>query len=457
MKVGRREWNDVISMTTNADRGGDAPAISGLRRIGINAGWLMAARGVQAMLSIAYLAVATRTLGVADFGRFTLIVAVGQGISGLVGFQTWQFVVRYGARARADGDELGVDRIIAFAALLDFAAAIAGGLLALAAVILLGPLLKVPRELYGAAFGFCFAMLIAVRSTPTGVLRLDQRFRDAALADSVLPGVRAAGAGLAALIQPSVTGFLCAWAIAELASATVYWWAALRTRGLAPAPAGLRRLARNEPSMWRFLCLTNLSSTLTLTTKQFTLIVVGAIGGPAAAGMFRVAAQLAQAMVRATQTLSRAAYAELVLAIDKGSDRALLIQLTLIAGAAAAAMVALAALFGEPLLHLIATRKFSGAYWPIVILSSAAGLDLLGFAFEPAMTARDQPGVAFRLRVVATGVQVGLLFLLLPLFGLIGGAWATFGGSLTAVLLTGWGVVRHMPARRSRGAEPPPS
>jgi len=423
---------------------------AGLRRVGANAGWLMMARIVQAVLSIAYLAIATRTLGLADFGRFSLIVAIAQGISAVVGFQTWQFVVQYGTRAQMAGDGPHVDRIVGFAALLDFAAAAVGGLLALLAILLLGPLLKVPHDLYGAAFGFCLAMLVAVRSTPTGVLRLDQRFRDAALADSVSPAVRAIGAVIAALAHPSITGFLAAWAVAELATAAAYWRAALRERRLALAPEGLRRVVREEPAVWRFVFLTNLSSTITLTSKQFTLIVVGAFGGPAAAGMFRVAAQLAQAMVKATQTVSRAAYGELVRSFATGSDRALLAQMTGIAGAVAAGLVGFAALFGEPLLHLIATRQFSGAYGPIIILVAAAGLDLFGFAFEPAMTARGHAAMAFRLRLAATVTQAVLLFLLLPLFGVIGGAWATFGGSLAAVLLTGSAAFRAAPAVGAR-------
>lgn len=428
-----------------------APA-TGLRRVGVNAGWLLAARVFQAVLSIAYLAIATRTLGLSDFGRFSLIVAIGQGIAGVVGFQTWQFVVQYGTRAQMAGDRHHVDRIVGFAAVLDLSAAVVGSLLALTAIVLLGPLLKVPHDLYGAAFGFCLAILIAVRSTPTGVLRLDQRFRDAALADSVSPAVRAIGAVIAALALPTVTGFLCAWAVAELMTAAAYWWMALRRRGLALAPEGLRRVVREEPAVWRFVCLTNLSSTITLTTKQFTLIVVGAFGGPAAAGMFRVAAQLAQALVKATQTFSRAAYAELVRSFATGSDRALLMQMTGIAGAVAAAMVGFAALFGQPLLHLIASRQFSGAYGPIIILVAAAGLDLFGFAFEPAMTARGHAGTAFRLRLAATMTQAVLLFALLPLFGVTGGAWATFGGSLAAVLLTGSAAFRQPRARDERTA-----
>lgn len=418
---------------------------AGLRRVGINAGWLLLAKAFGALLSIVYLAIATRTLGLADFGRFALIVAIGQGMAGVVGFQTWQFVVRYGMRAQTDGDEDGVDRIIGFAAVLDLGAAIVGSLLAFVAILALGPLLKLPHQLYGAAFGFCFALLIAVRSTPTGVLRLDQRFRDAALADSVSPSIRAVGAALSAILLPSVTGFLCTWAVAELVTAGVFWWAALRKRRLALSPGGLRRTMREEPSLWRFVFLTNLSSTLTLTTKQFTLIVVGAFGGPAAAGTFRVAAQLAQALVKATQTFSRAAYAELVRSLASGGSRGLLLQMTAIAGLASVAMVGLAALFGQPLLHLIVSRQFSGAYLPVIVLVAAAGFDLLGFAFEPAMTARGDAGAAFRLRLFSTAIQAALLFALLPMFGVIGGAWATLGGSMVAVLLTGRAAFRTVP------------
>jgi len=419
---------------------------TGLQRIGANAGWLLSARGFQAVLSIGYLAIATRTLGLVDYGRFALIVAVGQGISALVGFQTWQFIVRYGTQVLGSGDEAALERVIGLSAVLDFAGAAAGCLISLVAIVLLGPMLGLPHDLYGATYGFCFAMLIAVRSTPTGVLRLDQRFRTAAFAESVLPSVRAAGALAAAVWLPTVAGFVWTWAAAEVLTSLVHWRVALRDRRLTLSPTDLKRYARDEPSLWRFVLQTNLSSTLTMTSKHLTLIIVGAFGGPAAAGMFRVAAQLAQALVKATQSFSRAAYSELVLAIGKGSDRGLLIQLTLIAGLAATAMVAVAALLGEPLLHLIATESFANAYVPVVILVAAAGLDLLGFAFEPAMTARGQTGLAFRLRLLATGALVLLLLVLLPRFGVIGGAWATFGGSLVAVVLTGWGVFRDRPA-----------
>ena len=60
-----------------------------------NTGWLMGARGVNAVLSLGYLAMATRTLGLAGFGQFILMVTFSQALVGFCSFQSWQVVVRW--------------------------------------------------------------------------------------------------------------------------------------------------------------------------------------------------------------------------------------------------------------------------------------------------------------------------------------------------------------------------
>jgi hypothetical protein len=67
-----------------------------IRRALTNTGWLMGARGINAVLSLGYLALATRSLGLEGFGKFVLAVSFSQAIAGLASFQTWQAVVRWG-------------------------------------------------------------------------------------------------------------------------------------------------------------------------------------------------------------------------------------------------------------------------------------------------------------------------------------------------------------------------
>ena len=49
-----------------------------IRRALTNTGWLMGARGINAVLSLGYLALATRALGLEGFGKFVLAVSFAQ-------------------------------------------------------------------------------------------------------------------------------------------------------------------------------------------------------------------------------------------------------------------------------------------------------------------------------------------------------------------------------------------
>ena len=52
-----------------------------MHRLIRNIGWLLTGRGVNAVLSIVYLALATRTLGLDHFGYFAIILALGQTVT----------------------------------------------------------------------------------------------------------------------------------------------------------------------------------------------------------------------------------------------------------------------------------------------------------------------------------------------------------------------------------------
>ena len=95
-----------------------------MRRLMRNIGWLLGGRGVNAVLSLVYLALATRTLGIDNFGYFALIIALGQTVTGLANFQTWQFVVRWGSDPQGPGEATG------FAIALDLLSVVLGIILA---------------------------------------------------------------------------------------------------------------------------------------------------------------------------------------------------------------------------------------------------------------------------------------------------------------------------------------
>lgn len=397
-----------------------------MRRLMQNIGWLLGGRGVNAVLSLVYLALATRTLGIQAFGYFALIVALGQTVVGLANFQTWQFVVRWGSGDDGPGEATG------FAIALDFLSVLLGTVLAGVLVWSTKHWLPLPEELRQLAFAFCIVSLLAMHSTPTGLLRLRFQYGRATAAETVQPIVRAGGAVIAAIAMPTVLGFILAWAAAEVAVAIALWLAAARHERIDLSRISLRQLPRQHPDAWHFVWSTNLSGSLATGGKQIMVLLVGAFGGEAFAGGFRVAAQLGQALVQLAQTVSKAIYPELVHAREDAHAIARRMANIALIGGVLAVLVTL--LIGRWGLGVIAGPEFERVYWTMVILAIAGAIELVGASLESLLVSANRAGTAFIVRAIPTALAFLLLETAMDWNGLKGAAFTVLGSSALAVI-----------------------
>ncbi len=290
---------------------GSGAAADAFARILANTGWLLGGKGVGAVLSLAYLAIVTRTLGVADFGRFALVLSAANVIKTLVSFDSWQIVVRYGQPHLAAGNGDALNRVLRFCILIDLASAAAGAAIAAGVILFAGPLLGLEPDMGLQVWLFALLMMITIRSSPTGVLRLFDRFDSAAFAETMIPVGRMIGALVAWVAAPGITAFLLAWAFAELLCAASYWFLALRVGGtqIGSWRAGRALDARAEnPGIVGFLTATNLQTSLSSVGQQVAVLIVGAFVGPAGAGLYRLANQLANSLTKISSLLSRSIF-----------------------------------------------------------------------------------------------------------------------------------------------------
>ena len=412
-------------------------------------GWLLGGRGVAAVLSLLYIAVITRTLGLAGFGQFALVVGTAQTITALVGFQTWQVIVRYGMGHLHEGRPNALARLVKACLALDVGAALAGSLLAAAAVSLLGPRFGWDAQLQRDALLFCFISLVAVRSTSVGVLRLYDRFGVAAAADTAMPVTRLAGALIAYAVAPTVEGFLIVWAAAEVIGAAAFWRTAATTMKALPwraSPLSWAAIRADNPGIVRLAGITNASQTFQLAGKQVAVLLVGLFASPAAAGGFRLAHQLGQAFAKVGQLLARALFPELMraraLSADPDHFAHLLTRTVRIAAVGGGAILALLFFAGRPLLALVAGEEFVAVYPLLLLLGAAAVIELVGVGFEPALIAAGRAGTAFRIQLLVAVVLLALLVTLLPARGAIGGGIALLAGAALSFVLMAAATVR---------------
>lgn len=404
-----------------------------MKQVFANMGWLLGGRGFNAVLSLLYLAIAARTLGTDGFGYFALIIALGQAVTGFSSFQTWQFIVRWGADPENPGVDIARAReATGFAVALDLLS-FAGGTIAAAVLVLTAPLwLDVPPDLMWLTFWYCVISVATIRTTPTGMLRLHNEYGKATWAEAVQPIIRASGAGLAWWLMPNVTGFILAFAASEVGTALALWWVALRVQPVSLASISLKAIPQRHKGVWRFVVSTNLSSSLAVAGKQVMILLVGTFGGAYLAGGFRIANQLGVALIALAQTISKAILPELVQSRDSAVEMAR--RMANIAAIAGVTAVVTAILFGRPGIALIAGEQFTGFYWAMIILSIAGAVELVGASLESLLISAGKAHVAFLVRLFPTILALVMLESAIGWKGAQGAGFAVLGSSLLAVV-----------------------
>jgi O-antigen/teichoic acid export membrane protein len=415
---------------------------SPLRRILQNTAWLLGGKGFGAVCGLIYLAILTRTLGLKDFGHFSLIFGTAQALIAIAGFQTWRVVVRYGSEHvhAEDWDKFG--RLGMLCGMLDAAGAVFG--CALAAVVIYGfaGVLDLNPAYIDTAFYFSCASLWALVSAPTGIVRALHRFDMAVYVEAVVPTGRLIAALVILLTGPSVGRFLIAWAVIDILEAVFYW---IMARRLCPQAVRLSNLlkwrqafAENE-GVGRFFMVTYASATIDATMKNGPLLAVGAFISTRAAGLYRLASQLSQALSKLSTLLTRSVYAEVARArvsSEFSEFRKLAFQTSAIAAIAGLAVVALALVAGRQLLELIAGPDFEQGATILVPLAIAASFDLASVAFEPVLHSTGRARLALLARLLAVvGLGAGL-YMFIPL-GPAGAAWAVALGGAVSYLAMG--------------------
>ena len=425
------------------------------RRVFKNAGFLLSGKVATGVFGLAYLGLAARGLGIEQFGILVLVQTYVQVITGLTTFHSWQAVIRYGAISVETDDTAGFQQLISFTTVLDVSGVVLGAVLAWFAVPFVGPVLGWSEDVIAYAQPYSLLILFTIIATPTGLLRLYDRFDILAWQVMVTPGMRLIGVIAAVVTDAPLWGYLLAWFVAGVVGGLTLlglgWREGVKQGRLNGMRWSLRGVTTTHDKIWSFCLASNFHSSLQLVTGHMSTLLVGAVATPAAAGLFKVAREVATALTKPAELLTQSIYPEFARLGSTGEWSAfggLIHRAATLAGSAGLTVLIIMALFGKPILGLVFGADFSAAYGALVLLVAAAVITISGFSFDPALYAMGRPSVPLRVNaVVVLCVYVPLLVLLTQRFGPIGAGMAMLASASLIVTTMGYWARRELRKR----------
>ena len=283
-------------------------------RVFKNAGFLLSGKTVTGLLGLGYLSLAAHGLGLEEFGLLILIQTYVQVVIGLTTFHSWQVVIKYGADTLNSNDIIGFQKLISFTTLLDIMGVLTGTTLAWTLAPILGPFLGWDGDTIYYARVYSLLILFTIVATPTGILRLFDRFDLLAWQVIITPALRLFGVIIAVLIDAPIWGYLVIWFFASIAGGLTLlilgWKEGERQGVLVRMNWSVRDVTKEHKGIIGFSLASNFNSSLQLVTGHLSTIIVGFIATPATAGLFKVAREVATAITKPAELLTQSIYPE---------------------------------------------------------------------------------------------------------------------------------------------------
>ena len=183
---------------------------------------------------------------------------------------------------------------------------------------------------------------------------------------------------------------------------------------------------------------------MTIVPGHLATFLVGAVLGPSAAGLFKVAREVGSGIAKPVDLINQSVYPDIARLVQTGAWRRLR-HTVISAGAVAAGVGGIVTVFialaGEALLTLIFGPDYAAAQTLLMMMSLGTTIMVMTFAVDPMMYALGKPSRPVITSVLATIVFTLVLWWRLPIDGLIGAGSAYIAMALATVLIsTIWAV-----------------
>ena len=445
--------SEAGSLATDAGEPGSV--LSALRRK-IATNWLQLFSGHMAasVLTLLSFILMSRTISVELVGVIAVIQTYWRIIEGLLSFHSFKVLISYGAEALARGDRQRFGHVVRTCATVDVAIAVLSVLVGALGLMLFSGSMNIPPSLQTLAVASGLMMLHIPTNAASGVLRLLNRFSVVAAIEVVVAAIRVAASAAGFYWSLPAEFFLVSWVAAQFVGDLLLMLLGVLVlnqdghagwfRAASPEKGQTRRLLRS-------LLVINFSSTITIASEEGDVLLVNALAGAAGAGMYRVAKNFAGILHKLAGPLANAVAPEitrLVATADRGVFNRIFKEINVTCGLLALVALIIWAVIGPTIIIITVGPQYAPAYLTVMIFMVALGVALSGLCCAPTLLALQRWRDIFMVTLACTATFFAAAAILIPRFGVDGGALAQLMAYSVEVALSLMFIRRALDQRR---------
>lgn len=364
------------------------------------------------------------TLGAAGYGSLMIGQTFMQAVDAFLNFQSWQGVIRYGSICRERQDEDGLAATIKAGFFVDLVSAFVGCAVAFAIIPFVSELLGWDVVSTIAATIFCFEIVVHIEGTPTGVLRLFDKFKYVAIHAVVIAALKLALVATAfCLFGPNVVAIACAYCVADIIKSVSLFVIALI---VIKKRIGLKRVAVSArrdlpPGFFSFTMWSNLAATADAPIQYFDVFFLSLLSSEVV-GVFKFFKQLIAVFTLLSTPVQQAIMPQLAEVIAKGQKEQAFGVVRRIERAVikiVAPFAALAIIAVPPALAYLMDPLY-GSYW--YLFAALAALTVVSITFSalhPCFTAYGLSKQSSGITLLANVVYLASCYSLLGVIGVM--------------------------------------
>jgi len=404
-------------------------ALTPMRRVLGNLGFLLGGRGFAALMMLGATTLMARTLGAGEFGVLVLIQTYAFFLHGVLNFQLFEAIVRYGVPLHDSKDSRALQRLLHICWRLDLRASVIATLLALVLAPLVGSLLDMNSNHILLMAGYSLTLLATTgNSTATGVLRLFDRFDTLGRQMTIGPVIRFIGVVVAWWTDATMTVFVVIYALAAVAEGLYMNWRGWKEYqqqigfDYAADGASMDDFSGLRPFIW----ITYWQANIDLAYKSLSILLAGYLLGSVEAGLLSLARQFASFLYKPSVLIRQVVFLDQTRSWNQGtSDFKLLTYRTAFYAIGFGLVFVIAGYyFAEPLLVNLVGEEFGIAAPLLTLLLLAATFDLGAASLRSAAYVVGRAGRLLAINAATTVIYVLLFLGLIPVVGLAGAGLA---------------------------------